>query len=197
MTAEPRCTERKHTRTQTYTYIQQATTTNVTDEVHSGGGTGSGAELKQPGSLRREADEEIAQTWSEAAEPRKVEDCFPSFFFFFFFFYSPLSLTPLLFLSLVCVCVRACVRGARVHAPVRVRSSLPFCLSAAPLSSGSSQEMNEAVWGWWWGGGGRSAHRELLYLQMTYPESHDPLNVGWAGGWRLRKQKGKTIYSKL
>lgn len=35
------------------------------------------------------------------------------------------------------------------------------------------------------------AHRELLYLQMTYPESHDPLNVGWAGGWRLHKQKGR------
>lgn len=48
------------------------------------------------------------------------------------------------------------------------------------------------------GGGGARAHRELLYLQMTYPpESHDPLNVGWASGWRLRKQKGKTIYSKL
>lgn len=41
------------------------------------------------------------------------------------------------------------------------------------------------------------AHSELLYLQMTYPESHDPLNVGWARpggwvyGWRLGKQKGR------
>lgn len=78
-----------------------------------------------------------------------------------------------------------------------LRGSLPFCLSAAQLSSASSQEMNEEVEGKGAVGGAR-AHRELLYLQMTYPpESHDPLNVGWAGGWRLRKQKGKTIYSKL
>lgn len=35
------------------------------------------------------------------------------------------------------------------------------------------------------------AHRELLYLRTTYPESHDPLNVGWAGGWRLRARRGR------
>lgn len=73
----------------TYTYTSKATD-DVTNEAQKRRGQApapapavelSRVELKQPGQRgkRQEADEENAPTWSEAAEPRKVEDSFPSF----------------------------------------------------------------------------------------------------------------------
>ena len=130
--------------------------------------------------------EKNAQTLSEAAEPWRLGDCFP--------FYSPLCLlssspSPLSssLLSLCCVYVRVCVCVCVWESEwvsececMWVSEQLPPLL---PLSCSA-----QAVLRKWMG-----AHRELLYLQMTYPESHDPLNVGWAGGWRLHKQREDNI----
>lgn len=59
-----------------------------------------------------------------------------------------------------------------------LRDSLPSVLLSAARAS--SQEMN--------GGSQRT-----VVLANDLPRSHDPLNVGWAGGWRLPKQREDNI----
>lgn len=68
-----------------------------------------------------------------------------------------------------------------VSLSLTVCDSLPSLLLSA--AQGSSQEMN-------------GSSQRTVVLANDLPRSHDPLNVGWAGGWRLHKQE-KTIYSKL
>lgn len=75
------------------------------------------------------------QTLSEAAEPGKLEDCFP--------FYSPLCLLssspfPLRSSHCACACVYVCVWESVCEWVSS--NSLPFCLSAAQLRQFSGNE---------------------------------------------------------